>query len=43
MSFDTIGRPEEGKHFGLNQSVNERMLRQSQVEGRRKPEGREER
>ena len=34
MSFDTIGRPEEGKHFGLNQSVNERMLRQSQVEGR---------
>lgn len=37
MSFNTIGRSEEGKHLGLNQSVSERMLRQSQVEGRRKP------
>lgn len=43
MSFNTIGRSEEGKHLGLNQSVSERMLRQSQVEGRRKPEAREER
>ena len=43
ISFNTRGRSEEGKHLGLNQSVNERMLRQSQVEGRRKNEARRER